>query len=307
MATILTGAIAGYLLFDSIAAAKTALFGVVAGLIGGVLAQKDRSHITHIVIALALESLLLPLPDVASVCVGIALAAIAGWETVKFGGRGMVFGLWVWMAIQVMPDMPPAPVAVSTAIIGLAFGWAVARWFKLEGIAAPPPAIPYVGVALFMFLTMGLGVSLLIMGRAEDQPYSYWIPLFFVLRAIAPPQKTVQSAAKFGVGAVLGCLAAFGLMFLQLPSPIIGLLVLGLFVLGFRNVPNPLPITPAAFSAAIMLGAFADLQTSIFRMEVAVFVAVFSAFLAVAFDAFWVWFHDRNASHQIARNRTPGS
>lgn len=297
---------AATLLFGNPAAAMPALYGLIPGLLGSILAQRGQSHWPALATLAAIAFLALQ-PTLLALCViGGLLTICAGIESVRSGGRACVLGLYGWLALDIMPGLPPAPVTTASACFGLMSGWLIARLTKLEGAAALPPVKPIVGLALVIFLALGLAVSLLAMGRANDQPYAYWIPLFFILRAVAPPQHTLAAAAKFGLGAVFGCLAAFFVMLLHLPTSVTAPMALLLIVGGLRYLPNPSPIAPAAFSAATMIGAGADLATSVFRIETALFVAFFAAALAVAVDLV-LTFVGRWTNGQTAASNSPGS
>ena len=261
------------------AGALPALFGALTGLVGAFLSPKSRAW-PGMLAGLAGFALLALGPGPLVLWLAcLAFSAGAGLESLRTGGRATVMTLHGWLALHLMATMPPPEIAAPFAAAGLLAGWAVAEVTGLAGKAAPPKGDPRFGLALALYLAIGLTVVLLVIRHLES-PFAHWVALMFCLRALVPPGMTARATLRFGVGAALGCLAALAFIALHLPHGLAIALAALLLIAGLRLIPHPRPYTPAAISAAVLLLVAPDVQPALFRFEVTLLVVLLSLGLA---------------------------
>ena len=241
------------------------------------------------VLAFGSVAALLPLAFPAplfSTIVAVTLALLAGVELVRTGTRCMVMAIFAALAVQVGAAMSGGPWMGATFLAGVAAG-AVA--LRLAGLSAIVPAMrepPVVGAAMAVFLIVGLTISIALVLTLQG-PRSYWIALLFVTRALLPLQAQRGAAIRFGKGAGLGVLLAVALELMALPTWVRLSVALFAGAIGMRYTIHPLPISSAAFSAAILLGAAATLREAIYRAEAIAIVVGLVLFLVFAMDRIW--------------------
>ncbi|MBB96989.1 MAG: hypothetical protein CML68_20625 [Rhodobacteraceae bacterium] len=261
------------------AAALPALFGALAGVAGSVLAPAKRSLAPMLAGLITLGLLLLHPSQPVLWVMALCLCALAGWETVRTGGRAMVLVIYACIGLHLVPAMPPVSIAAPVAAAALLAGWAIAQMTGLAGKAAPAPASPLHGVMLASYLAIGLALSLLVM-QVMQSPFAHWVAMIFTMRALAPMDMTTTSTLHFGLGATLGCLAAMAVIALGLPEPLLMALSLPAVIAAFRLVPHPRPYTPALVSAAVLFLAAPDLNDALVRLEVTLVVVFLSLSLS---------------------------
>ena len=274
MGTIL-GAAALAALAVSPAAALPAVFGALAGLVGCFLTPSGRETAPFLATLAAMALVALAPPVALLWLVMLLLCLAAGWEASRTGGRAMVMGLFVWLALSLVQSMPPPPISAATAAGGLALGWAVSRLTGLAGKATRPAGKPVFGISLALFLAIGISAAILAMHHVQS-PFAHWIALVFIMRALAPPGLTQRATLRFGAGAAGGCLVAMGVIALHPPQPVTITLALLLLAAALRLLPHPRPFTPAAASAGILLLVAKDIQPALFRLEVTIIVVLLS-------------------------------
>lgn len=268
---------------------RPALIGAVSGLGAAALAPRGKLWPMAGLTVAAFALLLANPGPVALWAISLAFCAGAGVEATQTGGRAAVMLLYAWLSIALIATLPPREAAIACTIGGLLLGWLVAYVFKIEGTAVRPKGDMVFGCAMAAFLAIGLAIALFAI-RHIHQPFSHWIALIFVLRAMAPPGMTRRALLRFGVGATLGSLAALLLIALGLPHyPALALGAVAM-VLGIRTLPHPAPFAPAAFSAGVLLIAAQDIGPAVFRLEVSVAVVVFcvamTSLLSLALNMF---------------------
>jgi hypothetical protein len=89
---------------------------------------------------------------------------------------------------------------------------------------------------------------------------------------------------RFGKGAAIGVAAAIAVESLGLPAWTHLALSLCAAWVGMRYMVHPLPISSAAFSAAILLGTAPTLPDAILRLQAIALVVALVLVLALAFD-----------------------
>lgn len=261
-------------------------FGMLAGLFGTVMSPRGATWPAISSGVGALGLLMLAPSEPVLWAIGGGLCALAGVEAKRSGGRAIVLVLFCWLALVLVPGMPVFPLAAPWAIYGLVAGWGAARLMGLGGRAVRAPGTAPFGIGMALFLGIGVWLAVMAM-RWADQPFGHWLVFFVLLRALAPPGQAVTGAVRFGIGAMLGSLAALGVLMLDLPYPLVAGLGAVLALLGLRHMPHPAPITPAAFSAGVLLAMSPPAGVAVFRIEAAAFAVVLSIVLVTALSAVW--------------------
>lgn len=260
-------------------AAIPALFGALTGLAGTFMSPRDHSLPPLLVGLLALGSLLFNPSAPVLWLIGFVLCGLAGWESVRSGGRAMVLVIYTCLALHLIATMPPVTIAAPVAAAAMLLGWIAARVTGLAGKASQPPGPPFHGVMLTLYLSIGLALSLLVM-HLMASPYAHWVALIFTIRALAPMDMTTRSTLQFGLGATLGCGLALALIALGTPKPVLLALCLPCIIAALRLLPHPRPYTPALASAAVLFLVAPDVHDAFIRLEVTGLVVVLSLALS---------------------------
>ncbi|MDK3074863.1 hypothetical protein QO034_17380 [Sedimentitalea sp. JM2-8] len=250
------------------------------------MGRPPAPYLAILSLAIALASLLL-WPDIAGLWFFAALlAAGAGIESRVIGGRAFVAALYGWLSILLIPAMPPIGAALPWLLIGLAWGLVAARLLNLTAIAAPPPSGAGFAVGLVIFLLAGLSAALVLTEKIGS-PFGHWLVLLFVVRALTPQGRTIRAALRFGAGAAVGCALALFMTPFDLPDGIPLLLAVCLLLLGLRYLPHPLPLAPAAITAAVLLGTAPGQDAALFRLEAALIAVALTLATGIAIGLVW--------------------
>jgi hypothetical protein len=260
--------------------------GLMVGLIGSLLGSGRAAALATMVL-LGAMALHIQLPDrIPTQALAMALVVLAGAEAGIVGGRAMTLALFGFLKLSLLPAMPPGsadlPFVAGAALLG---GVAVLA-IGLQGRARQAPGgLPF-GAGVTLFLGLGLlGIFWIV--QRMDQPFAYWLALLFVWRAMAPPERTMGAALRFGTGAVLGSLLAMLATFLDLPAEARLALTLALVIAGLRMLPHPGPWTPAAFTSAVLLSFANGPGDALFRAEAALFILALTALLTLVLSTVW--------------------
>lgn len=218
--------------------------------------------------------------------VAFLLCTLAGIEAATTGGRAAVLTLYGWAALAVLPGAP-APID-ALPVVASGFIWAalVAPFIGLGPFASIPPARWQFGVALTLFLSLGLLIATGLANVLND-PHAYWVILLFIFRALAPPTRGLHSAFRFVAGAVAGAFVAYVLSAADLPAPVSLGLATMLTVIGLRHLPHPRPYAAGAFTAALLLMMSAGPELVVFRTQTALLSAGLAAGLVVLIGGAW--------------------
>lgn len=263
-----------------------AMTGFIPGLMARTMGRPPASCIAVLSLAIALASLLL-WPDIAGLWIVATLLGLgAGIESGTIGGRAFVAALYGWLSILLVPAMPPIGTALPWLLIGLTWGLVAARLLGLTAIAAPPPSGRRFAAGLVVFLLAGLFATLVLAERFGS-PFGHWVVLLFVVRALTPQGHTLSAALRFGAGAAIGCALALVMTAFDLPDGVPLPLALCLLLIGLRYLPHPMPLAPAAITAAVLLGTAPGQDAALFRLEAALIVVALTFATGIAIGLAW--------------------
>ena len=210
----------------------------------------------------------------------LLLAALAGWEAARTGGRSFTVAIVSVALLSVHVGQGAAPGTVLAAFAASA-AWSLALVMRLglAGRAAVPAAGPREGLRHGLFLALGLAVSLALV-QGSEQPLALWVVFIFLYRAMAPAHETLERLLAYATGALAGAGLALVLELLGPPGPVAGMAVAaGAALVGLRFAPVLSPVAGAAFTLAVLLIAAPSPAAAIFRIEAVLFVALLVAAL----------------------------
>lgn len=260
--------------------------GLIPGFFGAMLGKRWPSFGAALATIGAIAALMINAGLAGHLLIAGALILAAGVETVRFGGRSFVFALYGFLFALLVPGMPAPAETLPYAAVGVFWGWGAVQLMGASGKAASPPARPAFGVALVIFLAIGLAAATVI-DRWIDTPHGYWIALFFTFRAVAPQGQTISGTVRFGLGAAIGSLSAILATTLHLSPDVLTPLAILLALFGLRFLPHPGPWSTAAFSGAVLLAGSFNVQTEVFRIEAALTAVALAGGLALIIGMIW--------------------
>ena len=224
----------------------------------------------------------------------IGLAGCAGLEVARYGTRCLVAAVFGCLAMIVGTAKDPGIAVSASFLAGLIAGCGSMWVAGLIGVIPPSAKGRAIGVGMVLFLTLGL-IASTILAWEIGGPRSYWVAFLFVMRAIVPLEAQKDTIARFGIGASIGVLLA---VLIELANPIVPVqLILALLagLIGLRYITHPLPVSSAAFSAAILLGAAPTLSEAASRAQAILIVFLLVLFLVFVLDLLW-----RSLSRRLA-------
>lgn len=265
-------------------AARGAIAGAIVGFFAALMGNRLRAVAASVAVILAAAASLTAPEWVTLLVVIPVMSALVGWESGTIGSRCFVFALFAW----IMLDARAVPAGDGSLVMAFAlaalFGIVAAVGTGKEGMRPPTPGGRFYGVGVFVSLTAGLIITLLVTTLFTDAN-AHWVMLMFAMRAFAAPGTHADSALRFAVGTVLGATVAGAA--LDLPVPMVALQLTGVacLLMGLRVLPGESPLASALISAGVIFIVAPNQDSAVFRLE----AAVIAASLAVAFN----WLFDR--------------
>jgi hypothetical protein len=227
--------------------------------------------------ALAVSAILavVALPWLGPWSAAMLLALPAGWEAARPGGRVFTLSLFAFVLLGVgLHEGAALGPSLFVFLVGAVGAMGVVRWLRLAGLAAPPPEGPAGGAFQAAFLILALLLSRWLIGDATE-PEALWILYIFLFRAVSAGEHMVERTLVYAVGAVAGGLAVIALSLLGPLAPWLRLaLAAPAAAVGTRYAPMLSPVPGATLTFAVLLLLAPEPQAALFRIEVAVGVAL---------------------------------
>lgn len=247
--------------------------GMVAG--GAAFAGDFRRAAMGTALAVSAIVAVVALPWLGPWSAAMLLALPAGWEAARPGGRVFTLSLFAFVLLGVgLHEGAALGPSLFVFLAGAVGAMGVVRWLRLAGLAAPPPEGPVGGAFQAAFLILALLLSRWLIGGATE-PEALWILYIFLFRAVSTGEHMVERTLVYALGAVAGGLAVIALSLL---GPLALWLRLALAApaaaMGARYAPTLSPVSGATLTFAVLLTLAPEPQAALFRIEVAVGVAL---------------------------------
>jgi hypothetical protein len=247
--------------------------GLVAG--GAAFAGDFRRAAAGTTLAVGAAGAVAALPWLGPWGAALLLALPAGWEAARPGGRALTLSLFAFVLFSVgLHEGATLGSSLPIFVAGAIGAMGVVHWLRLAGLSAPPPEGPAGGAFQAVFLILALLLSRWLIGDAPE-PEALWILYIFLFRAVSAGEHMVERTLVYAVGAVAGGLAVIALSLL---GPLALWLRLALAApaaaVGARYAPTLSPVSGATLTFAVLLTLAPEPQAALFRIEVAVGVAL---------------------------------
>lgn len=216
----------------------------------------------------------------------VLLTALAAREYVKEGSRVFVVGLLSFLMMRVGVAEGGGLTMLAIYVGGVVLGAAVVALLGLTGSSPPRSSSLAGGVAIAVFLVVGLAVSELLVAVLAE-PRGYWIAIIFTGRALAPFENYRINTVRYGVGALAGVAAATGVALISLPYLANLAVSVGAFVAGVRTLTHRWPLAPGFLTLGVLLSIPGPRDVLAFRAQAIAIVVVLAVLLSFAIE--WLW------------------